>query len=267
MSTRSFSSLFMVATCAGAALGCYLVSLRVASERAQLEDVETKIVLAQRDMRLLQTEIGTRGRLSQLERWNAGAFALSAPSADQFLKGSFELARLARPEHKVDFQAPVVLASAPAPEAPKPPVGQPATDDSGAPAAAEPAGSLLHVASLKTIASEKNNGTREVPAQPAAALPLPAGAKSKDKPVTAAKPALPKSADKPGLAAAKPAAKSAAGKPAAEQASKTAKKTVDKPAATAAAPVTKSVRLAKTDPLAPLPATHSTKPRASTADR
>ena len=66
----------VVASCAGAALGCYLVSLRVASERAALEDVETKIVLAQQDMRVLQTEIGTRGRLSQLERWNAGENAL-----------------------------------------------------------------------------------------------------------------------------------------------------------------------------------------------
>ena len=86
MSATSFRSLFMVASCAGAALGCYLVSLRVASERAQLEGVETRIVLAQRDMRLLQTEIGTRGRLSQLERWNAGAFELSGPAADSSLR-------------------------------------------------------------------------------------------------------------------------------------------------------------------------------------
>ena len=70
MSGRSFHSVFMVASCAGAALGCYLVSLRVASERAALEGVETRIVLAQRDLRVLQTEIGTRGRLAQLERWN-----------------------------------------------------------------------------------------------------------------------------------------------------------------------------------------------------
>jgi outer membrane biogenesis lipoprotein LolB len=124
MSSRSFRSVFMVASCATAALGCYLVSLRVASERAQLEDVESRIVVAQRDMRVLQTEIGTRGRLSQLERWNAGAFALSAPNADQFLKGSFELAQLVRPDHKVQFQAPVVLATAPAP-APQTPLGKP----------------------------------------------------------------------------------------------------------------------------------------------
>ena len=75
---RSFRSIVMVASCAGAALGCYLVSLRVASERAALEDVETKIVLQQRELRVLQTEIGTRGRLAQLERWNASVLAMSA---------------------------------------------------------------------------------------------------------------------------------------------------------------------------------------------
>ena len=92
-----------------------------------------KIVLAQRDIRVLQTEIGTRGRLAQLERWNVKVLALSAPSADQFLEGGFELARLAQPEHKVDFEAPVVLASAPAPEPQQPPIGEPTTDDAGAP--------------------------------------------------------------------------------------------------------------------------------------
>ena len=59
MSAQGFKSVFMVGAIAGAALGCYLVSLRVASERAALESVENKIVLAQRDIRLLQTEIGT----------------------------------------------------------------------------------------------------------------------------------------------------------------------------------------------------------------
>ena len=130
---RSFRSLFMVASCAGAALGCYLVSLRVASERAAVENVETRIVLAQRDLRVLQTEIGTRGRLAQLERWNASVLAMSAPSADQFLNGSFELAKLTQSERKVDFQAPVVLASAPAPKPDKAPIGEAGMDDAGAP--------------------------------------------------------------------------------------------------------------------------------------
>jgi hypothetical protein len=248
----------MVASCAGAALGCYLVSLRVASERAALEDVETRIVLAQRDMRVLQTEIGTRGRLSQLERWNAGAFALSAPAADQLLKGSFELARLARPEHQLDFQAPVVLASAPAP-ARQLPIGEPELDDSGAPAAVA-ASVLLHEASLKTE-------TREVPARSVVALPQTT-AKSTDEPANAAKPApakpLAKSVEKPGLAAAQRSAKMGPEKKAAPA---PAKKIVDKPAVAATRPVTKPIRLAKVDPLAPLPARHPGKPKDSTADR
>ena len=235
MSSRSFRSVFMVASCAGAALGCYMVSLRVASERAKLEAVETRIVLAQRDMRVLQTEIGTRGRLSQLERWNAGAFALAAPSAGQFLKGGFELARLAQPEHKVDFQAPVVLASAPAPDK-QPVVGQPETDDSGVAAPAVAPSALLHEASLKTE-------TREVPARTVVALPLTT-AKSTDKPATSAKPATKPSVEKPDLAAAQ------SRKP-------VAKKSVDKPAVVTAQAVTRPVRIAKVDPLAPLPSKHS----------
>ena len=226
---RSFRSLFMVASCAGAALGCYLVSLRVASERSALEGVETKIVLAQRDIRLLQTEIGTRGRLAQLERWNVKVLALSAPSADQLLSGGFELARLTQPQHKVDFQAPVLLAAAPQPE--KAPIDEPATDDSGAPSSALP-NTLLHEASFKTE-------TREVPAKTVAVLSQPTGPKSTDRPATAAKPAQKKSMDQPGLAA--------------------AQKPVDKPMVGSTKPMTKPVRLAKSDPLAPLPGKPSTR--------
>jgi hypothetical protein len=259
MSSRSFRSLFMVASCAGAALGCYLVSLRVASERAQLEDVENRIVLAQRDLRVIQTEIGTRGRLSQLERWNAGAFALSAPSSDQLLKGSFELARLAQPERKVDFQAPVVLASAPAPAPAKPPVGVAGADDSAAPAApALTPRALLHQASLRTE-------TREVPARSVVALPQTT-AKSTDKPATAAKPAPKKSVEKPGLAAAQLKAKKLSEKLAFATPKQVAKKSVDKRAITLAKPVTKPIRLAKVDPLAPLAARRSGHSKDTTAD-
>jgi hypothetical protein len=233
----------MVASCAGAALGCYMVSLRVASERAKLEAVETRIVLAQRDMRVLQTEIGTRGRLSQLERWNAGAFALAAPSADQFLKGGFELARFAQPEKKVDFQAPVVLASAPA-LAKAPAVGAPETDDSGVSASAATPDALLHEASLKTE-------TREVPARTVVALPLTTARSTDKPPATSAKPALAKSAEKPGLADAQP--RKAVSRPA----QAIAKKSVDKRPVVTAQAVTRPVRLAKVDPLAPLPAKHS----------
>jgi hypothetical protein len=65
---------FMVASCAGAALGCYLVSLNVAPSARRSRTSRTDR-LAQRDIRLLQTEIGTRGRLAQLERWNVKVLA------------------------------------------------------------------------------------------------------------------------------------------------------------------------------------------------
>ena len=150
MSVRSFRPVVSVATVAFAALGCYLVSLRVAAERAGLEDIETKIVLAQRDIRSLQTEIGTRGRLEQLERWNVKVLALSAPKADQFVDGGYQLARLARPSDQVDMTAPVVLAAAP-----KPDPARPIADDDGvsapgaapAPKANGGPASLMHVAS------------------------------------------------------------------------------------------------------------------------
>lgn len=250
MSARSFRSVFMVASCAGAALGCYLVSLRVASERSQLESVESKIVLAQQDMRVLQTEIGTRGRLAQLERWNVKVLALSAPAAQQFINGGYELAQLTRNQPQVDFQAPVVMASAPAPEH-KSVIGQAAHDDSGAPAEAAPAPaapssqrSLLHEASFKIE-------TREAPERARPAIRPVAARESTDRPAAAAKPVpktvMKKAADKPGLAAAKPA------KAAKIVASAETKKSVDKPLAALAKPVTKPIRLAKNDPLAPLP--------------
>lgn len=232
MNGRSFRSLFMVASCAIAALSCYLVSLRVASERAALESVETEIVLAQRDLRVLQTEIGTRGRLAQLERWNVKVLALSAPSADQFLQGGFELARLAQPQRKTGFEAPVVLASAPAPQ--RQPLVTNDSDDANV-AATRAATELLHEASLKSE-------TREVPATPAQ-RPQPAGAKSKDPPATAAKPegGMKGSKDRPGLAAAKSTRPPAT------------KKSVDKAGQEPVRAVTRPVRIAKADPLAPLP--------------
>jgi len=113
MSARGFGPVIWAGAVAGAALSFYLVSLRVASERAALEDVETEIALAQRDIRVLQTELGTRGRLAQLERWNVKFIQLSAPTADQFVDGGFQLATLVKPEARPVVDAPVIMASAP----------------------------------------------------------------------------------------------------------------------------------------------------------
>lgn len=175
MSGHGFKSLFMAASVAGAALGCYLVSLNVASERAKLERVEGKIVLAQRQIRLLQTEIGTRGRLAQLERWNAGFIRLSAPSADQFLEGGFQLATMVKPVPKPAIEAPIVLASAPAEQGLSP---RPATTDGeiAKPGAAtrNPAPSaqdMVHIASYERPESKPAAITPPKPTQPRESKP------------------------------------------------------------------------------------------------
>ncbi len=211
MSVRSFHSVFMATAVAGAALGCYLVSLRVASERAALEQVETQIVSTQADIRMLQTEIGTRARLSQLERWNARALSLSAPAAGQILGDKFQLAKLVRPEPRPDIEAPVVLAAAPAPE-PSHPLEQEVEGDSA------PVGELLHQASYKTRESAEGEAARS-PTKKAAAAP--------------------------------PAAHAPAKTLASE------KKAGDKPSKTDGRAVTRPVRTATVDPLAPLPAERS----------
>jgi hypothetical protein len=235
---RSFRSVFMVASCAGAALGCYLVSLNVASERASLEDVENRIVLAQRDIRLLQTEIGTRGRLAQLERWNVRVLALSAPSADQFLEGGFQLARLARPETRHNVEAPVVLASAPAPSPQPAPLDETVARAGGA-GASTPAAQLMREASLKIPVRDVVVEQAGVPQPNTPARALSKGAASPSGiEVTKVARTMPSSQVKTALT------KSLANE----------KKAGDKKLQPIAKPVTKPVRVARVDPLAPLPA-------------
>src|SRR5262245_32940060 len=173
MSARGFGSVLWAGAVAGAALGFYLVSLNVASERAELEQVETRIALTQRDIRLLQTEIGTRGRLAQLERWNVKFIRLSAPSADQFVEGGFQLASMVAPHEKPAIEAPVVLASAPVeqtvPQQPK------LTGDApDAQPSVRSASDMMHVASYSlpdNSAVQKPAAPKSAPARPVADKP------------------------------------------------------------------------------------------------
>ena len=94
MITARFRSLGWVAAVAVSALACYLVTQRVAAERIQLARVSKQILATERDKRRLSTEIETRGRLSQVERWNQDVLALAAPEARQFLASDMQLAGL-----------------------------------------------------------------------------------------------------------------------------------------------------------------------------
>jgi hypothetical protein len=130
MIARGFKPIGWVAAVGTAALGCYMLSLRVASERADLTSLERRIVATRQQIRTLQTERGTRGRLQQLEQWNDEVLALAPPASNQYLAGQAQLARFSvAPATPLDAPGEVRMASAAA-AAPAP---------APAPAAAAPA--------------------------------------------------------------------------------------------------------------------------------
>ena len=94
MIAHRFRTLGWVALIALAATSLYLISLQVAAERGKLEAVERQITAARHDMRQLQTELGTRASMRQLERWNSDVLALSSPKAVQFARSGAQLASL-----------------------------------------------------------------------------------------------------------------------------------------------------------------------------
>ncbi|MDB5689945.1 MAG: hypothetical protein JWL91_1821 [Sphingomonas bacterium] len=108
MIATRFRSVYWVGGVAVAALGCYLVSQRVAAERATLVRVETAIVIGERQIRSLETEIGTRAGMKQIERWNVEVLSLSAPKAGQFVADEVQLASLVQPAQPA-MEAPAAV--------------------------------------------------------------------------------------------------------------------------------------------------------------
>ncbi len=115
MIAQRFRPVGWVAGIALAATALYLVSLQVASERGRLEEIDRKIAATKREIRQLQTEMGTRASLRQLERWNGEVLALSAPQAGQYLSGEAALDTLNRDEigRKPSAPPPVMVAAIP----------------------------------------------------------------------------------------------------------------------------------------------------------
>lgn len=115
MIAQRFRPVGWVAGVALAATALYLVSLQVASERGRLEQIDRKIAATKREIRQLQTEMGTRASLRQLERWNGEVLALSAPQAGQYLSDEAGLDTLNRDEigRKPSAPPPVMVAVIP----------------------------------------------------------------------------------------------------------------------------------------------------------
>jgi hypothetical protein len=112
MMAPGFKPVGWVAAVGAAALGCYMLSLNVASERAELARVERQIIAAKSEIRSLQTELGTRGRMAQLEQWNAEVLALAAPASGQFLDNEMTLARFDQRGPTIEERAAVRMAAA-----------------------------------------------------------------------------------------------------------------------------------------------------------
>ena len=202
MIAQGFKPVGWVAAVAGAALGCYMLSLNVAAERAELAKVERGIIAAKQEIRTLQTELGTRGRLQQLEHWNAEVLALSAPKSSQFLEDELMLARFDKPEKTVEERATVQLASAETkPAAPRTPkVVQANYVPAPQPRAAE-SSSLVHRASYVVESAKpvetKKVGVEKPKAERKAVADKPVETVKAPKPVVTAKaekPAEPKKA-------------------------------------------------------------------------
>jgi len=118
MIARGFRPVVWVFMIGAAVLGCYMLNLRVAAERAELAKLDRRIVATQQSIRALQTEVGTRSRIPQLEEWNNDVLALAAPVTGQYLQQNVSLARFDVRQPQLADQAEVRLASAETGEAP-----------------------------------------------------------------------------------------------------------------------------------------------------
>lgn len=132
IAVKRLQSLFWVLLVALGALGAYLVSLRVATERNELMRVRMQIVQARADIRYLETEFAARSSIRQLEQWNAEDFRYSVRNVGQYLDGERSLAHLDGVEaNGPAYVAPPVMvamidADDPKSAAPAQPVASPA---------------------------------------------------------------------------------------------------------------------------------------------
>jgi hypothetical protein len=159
---KSFRTIGWVAGVGGAALCCYMLSLQVAAERADLTRLKAQIVETERSIRTLQTELGARGRVHQLQHWASSEFGFAPPTAEQYLDGEVRLARYEAPAEQA-MDAPVRMAEAPAETPRLPPVTR----------AAAPAGEERPVRRAAP-APERERPAADQPRLVRAAAPAPA---------------------------------------------------------------------------------------------
>lgn len=83
-------------------LGCcaallLALTFKVNAVKSDVRLVERRIIVAERDKMMLETEFQTRASQQQLADWNAVEFGYGAPRADQYLENERQLAALGTP--------------------------------------------------------------------------------------------------------------------------------------------------------------------------
>ncbi|AMK18799.1 MULTISPECIES: hypothetical protein [Sphingobium] len=132
IAVKRLQSLIWILLVALGALGAYLVSLKVATERNELMKVQAQIARARGDIRYLETEFSARASMRQLERWNQHDFMYATPTTQQYLGGERALANLDGIQpNGPDYVAPPVMVAmvetpADLPSAPQPAPASPA---------------------------------------------------------------------------------------------------------------------------------------------
>ncbi len=116
---NSLQTTTMIATALASVFGCYIVSLHASAERAAVGAAHAQIARDMSDMRLLRTELRTRSRLPELQRWNEQVLALAPPRAEQLIANPVQLASYAAPSAPV-APAPVATVAAVVRDAPEP---------------------------------------------------------------------------------------------------------------------------------------------------
>lgn len=110
IAVKRLQSLIWVILVALGALGAYMVSLKVATERNELMKVRAQIARAKSDIRYLETEFSARASMRQLESWNQHDFLYATPTAQQYLGGEQALAHLDGVQpNGPDYVAPPVM--------------------------------------------------------------------------------------------------------------------------------------------------------------
>jgi len=195
MIARSFKSVAWVAAIGAAALICYIFSMQVAAERASLAELEAQIRRTEQSIRTLKTELGTRGRVHQLQHWSSADFGFTSPKAGQFVADEVTLASFDMPAEPAVGAGPVRMASAPAAPAPTPaaPTAPPKPKLAAAPAPAPPRPAVRHASAPAAAKPAELIRRAAVTTTAPAPRPRTAPPATKPKPTQTARPAATRS--------------------------------------------------------------------------